>query len=118
MHQGELLRAYLRINDITIESFMAKVSKSRQTVYNWFNVEQFDRDIFNRIVQKGGIPVDIFMKTKFDKYETNNATDMKHENDLLKKEIEFLKRENTLLREELTHHRGFKVEPSSKQRLG
>lgn len=66
MHQGEQLRRYLRLNDISVETFMAKVSKSRQTVYNWFEMEILDQETFDKVVIKGKVPANIFDKTKID----------------------------------------------------
>lgn len=65
--QGKILRSYLRVNNISIESLKELLDISRQTIYNWFEKDILDDEIIERLEKKAQISRAIFVKTKLDK---------------------------------------------------
>lgn len=87
MIEGKLLRLYLRANDIPVNTVIKKLNVTRQTVNNWFGKENLDDYIYEKLKKINVKKTDII---KPDKIE---------EEDSLRREYEFLKKENALLRE-------------------
>ena len=85
MEHRKKLRTYLKTKDISVEAFIGRVGKSRQTVYNWFDLKSFPEDVMTKVIERGKVPSSIFNHTELDGrghkngVENQNSENMKDE---------------------------------------
>ncbi len=122
MKDGDILKEYLQIHDITVQAFRSRIPISITKLYKWFGMERFDNVTIAQVTTKGKIPIEIFNNKSEEKEIINNKSNqttdnMKMENELLKEKIEGMRREMNLMNEMIEMLK-LQLGTSSKRRSG
>lgn len=82
MKHGEILKSYIKKSGISVESFIDRLAKdkpmSRQTLYNWYEKNEFDDILIERLVKIGKVPSDIFAQSLHENYTSENKSINNH----------------------------------------
>lgn len=73
-HHGKILRRFMKVNSMTVESVARLMGVSRQAVYNWFEKQVFEDFLIEKFSEKGGIQKSTFVNN-LDATKSNDRVD-------------------------------------------